>query len=278
MPREVVTYSNNCCEYEEDFTYLGVTGYWEEGKDIDQILEIARKISNLENNRVIRLPINHYTEAQALGAVIKLNKSDVPVVSYRSDFLPNLQSLPDLEIQEPVRRVYECLKRFSEKPVMLQIQAPFSILATLIEPMQLYKALSKNREEIKFALEHITKGLAAYIKNSVQYGARIISIADPCAGFEILGEARYLEFAASYQIKLLKEIASDLPHAVVHICPRCSCLLERYQLMRCREIVCRQDRYINILLELLESDTFQFTGHQCIYNMLAQRVYVLEII
>ena len=68
----------------------------------------------------------------------------------------------------------------------------------------------------------MTASVADYINLAVEAGVRIVSLADPYADGDLLGEQRYHDFAASYLFRLTEILrtAQAAKPVLLHICPR----------------------------------------------------------
>jgi uroporphyrinogen-III decarboxylase len=158
---------------------------------------------------------------------------------------------------------------------LLKVSAPYSILASRVEMKTFYRWLLKHSLETHHALQTITTKLIERINRSAASGTKIISLADPYANPDIAGIARYKEFAASYVIKTLSGITSNL---VIHLCPHTSILLEKFNYIKTKKIpLTRQARpLIDALFELSAQTNITITGHQCIHSDNASELTVCK--
>jgi uroporphyrinogen-III decarboxylase len=197
-----------------------------------------------------------------------------------------LTTLPALEEQAPILSVLSQIKNSPpEKTRLLKVNGPYSILASVTEPALLYRWIAKNPEQLHNGLEKITAGLAAYICEAFSLGVEIISLADPYANEEILGEKRYKEFAGSYLLKLLKRILKDenaesggkIPqrkNRIIHLCPHNSLNLEKFNLIKSEttELKNSGTSYLDILREAKNLPGIQLLGHKCIYEKNVKKI------
>jgi uroporphyrinogen-III decarboxylase len=237
------------------------------------------------DDRVIAFPRSFVVEAEALGAAVRLTRGGFETVEY----LPEeaLSKLPKLAESGPVRRVLEEIRKApGDKTLLLKANGPYSILASLIESKQLYRRLIKDRPGIHRALETITAGLADYICAAIACGVSIISLADPYANLQVLGERRYREFAAPFLITLMKNIASGINEyteagktkaVILHLCPHNSVPLTRLGYLDIRNIAAKQDSYIDALLGPSGfKPGLTILGDQCIYAQNTERLFFLK--
>jgi hypothetical protein len=250
-------------------------------KDIDFSAYCAGHLSGRPpDSRITALPHDFVTEAEALGAVVHRTQSGFKTVQYLFEAPEALYSLPNLADSEPVRRVLEQIRAApADKTVLLKVNGPYSILASLTDPASLYRRLIKYSSAVHQALDRITCGLTDYLCMAVVHGASIISLADPYANLGVLGEKRYREFAAPYLLALLKNIVANFaskingsmekPNTVIHLCPHNSVPLVRFGYMHIQNIAVNHDSYIGALISLTRPPGFRpdliILGDQCVY-------------
>jgi uroporphyrinogen-III decarboxylase len=239
--------------------------------------------SPLENHPgIAAFPHNFGTEALALGAKTEKTAGGFETPQYLFSFPEELLDLPLMDEQPPVIHLLEMIEKLPPgKTVLLKANGPYSILASLISPSLFYRWLAKNKAQVHTALERITSGLVLYILKAVSKGVKILSLADPYANPDILGEKHYREFAASYLVKLLKEITNKAPGLVTHLCPHNSLVLEKYGFLKCQteiEALASDESYINLLIALTNRKNSILLGHQCIYTEKPQEMISLDLL
>jgi uroporphyrinogen-III decarboxylase len=210
------------------------------------------------------LPEGFTAEAQALGAVVTKTSSGFETARYLYTNPDMLAAIPNISEQESIRKILSLIEK-SRKKVLIKTSGPYSVLASLVEPSLFYRWLRKNPVEIHNALKKITAGLSAYITEAFARGALILSLADPFANPDVLGEKHYREFAAPYLLDLLRA-AREKSQGVIHLCPHSSLPLEKFGYIESQTLSCANDSCINILLGLSQKSGLHITGHQCIYS------------
>ncbi|MDR0877487.1 MAG: uroporphyrinogen decarboxylase family protein [Treponema sp.] len=232
-----------------------------------------------DNPNITAFPENFFTEALALGAEISHTASGFTTARYLFTDHDTFTDLPAMEEQAPILSVLAQIKNSpAEKTRLLKVNGPYSILAALVEPALFCRRIAKNPEVLHYGLEKITSGLAAYIHKAFALGVEIISLADPYANAEILGERRYKEFAGSYLIKLLKGIIADENsesdsdkkkhiHRIIHLCPYNSLSLEKFGMIKSetQELENTNESYLDLLRKTKGPAHIRILGHQCIY-------------
>jgi uroporphyrinogen-III decarboxylase len=234
------------------------------------------------DDRVIAFPRSFFVEAEALGASVSLTCGGFETVEYIPE--EALSCLPKLAEAGPVHRVLEEIRKApKDKNLLLKANGPYSILASLIEPKQLYRRLIKDRPGIHRALETITAGLTDYLHAAIACGVSIISLADPYANPQVLGEKRYREFAAPFLVTLMKNIASRIDGGtdkagtvILHLCPHNSVHLARLGYLNIRNIAVKRDSYIDALIRPSGfKPGLTILGDQCVYAQNTQRLAAL---
>jgi uroporphyrinogen-III decarboxylase len=231
---------------------------------------------------IIAFPDNFITEALALGAKTEKTANGFETPHYLFSDPDKLLNLPLMDEQPPIIHLLEMIEKTLPeinslgKTILLKANGPYSILASLVSPPLFYRWLAKNKVQVHAALERISTGLAAYILKAVSKGVKILSIADPYANPDILGEKHYREFAAFYLVKLLKEIISKAPGLIIHLCPHNSLILEKYGFLKSRAEYIEAESYIDLLITLTNNSTL--LGHQCIYAERPRELILLNLI
>ncbi len=252
-------------------------GEWEYCyQDEKHILNLACQIKERNNAVCLKLPFDDYVEAEVFGA--QVDRSDkIPKIRYKVENSRNIIQGIGMSEVAPINQILKAVKLSREEPLILQVQAPFSILAYLIEPMVLFKKLLRNPEDVKNSLYNIEKFLEGYIKSAIENGADIISISDPCASVELLGEENYRIYSATPIVHLLKQIEPWLDRSMIHLCPRCSSLLEQLGLFRRETFEIDQKDLQKALISISQNPSIHFTGHQCIHKSFASKIHLLSL-
>jgi uroporphyrinogen-III decarboxylase len=237
--------------------------------DIDfdlNALCVGHITGNTANNNIIAFPDNFTTEAKALGAETETTANGFEVIRplfTEPDMLFNVPSFGESEL---IKAVVEKIRAASnaaakEKKVLLKMNGPYSVLASLVKPELFYRWCAKHRHAIHAALDSITASLETYLDSSIDSGADIVSLADPYAKVSILGEKRYREFTAAYLLRLLRGIKGK--KAVVHLCPHTSIPLVQFGYFKVKEIPVKSDSYLDALMHRKGP---LLLGNRCVYS------------
>lgn len=271
--RDIVMVNSNLV-YESDFCYSLEKDYsndhdikqiYKDGVTPQLILTASRLIRERENS-----------------PLIKLNFETIPIVSDETD-PQNIENLPEIiDIacsSGSLKMVMECIEFTKSEDIMLKMQGPFSILLSLVGGDQLFKWLCKYKNEINYSLDKITDAISDYATEAINKGVRIISLADPSAMADLLGEKKYKEFSAKYLISFLNKIEPYLENSLVHLCPRTSIILEKYGFVTSEIIYYERGNYAQALIELAQHSTVKFVGHRCVNaeTVKNDKIYVLKL-
>jgi uroporphyrinogen-III decarboxylase len=137
----------------------------------------------------------------------------------------------------------------------------------------------KEPQAVHASLETLTRGVAAYIISALEAGCAAVSLSDPYAQKILLGERRFREFAAAYQLKLLRLLADSPARGVVHLCPYSFTHLEEYGFITAHSDHAAAAGYEAALLETARgSRGVTFIGRRCPHTKTADCVYRLELV
>jgi len=246
----------------------------------EHTLELAHKVMKRNENQYIKLPFDDYAEAEALGARVE-RKRELPQIEYNSNHENTHENTHynafALTENEPTKTVLEAIRFGNKQPMLLQIQAPFSVLAYILEPMNLYKRVRKDPEGVEEILDLVGQAQIEYIKAALQLGVKIISLADPCASLELLGEKNYRLFAATPLFQMLQQLEPFVRGAVIHLCPRCSYPMEQIGFLKSQVKQMEYSNLFSVLFDQTEDPSVRFTGHQCIHEVCTNQIYQFSL-
>jgi uroporphyrinogen-III decarboxylase len=236
-------------------------------------------------------PASFILEARALGAAVSRTVNGFETVSSFFSDPALLLNLPLLDEQPLIKEILGEIVKYSpasscsgqeqEGAVLLRANGPYSVLASMTDPALLYRWLVKKGEYIHAALDTITTGLILYLDKAFAAGVRIVSLVDPHANPDILGEGRYREFAGSYLVKLLAELVQRgriFPSChSIHLCPHSSLVLERTGFITSEPVPVKNTGkpYTRQLLDFQSKPGISILGHQCIHRIDTNRFFLL---
>ncbi|MDR0917174.1 MAG: hypothetical protein LBN02_08340 [Oscillospiraceae bacterium] len=160
---------------------------------------------------------------------------------------------------------------------VLQLEAAYSTLAR-VSGKTMLRQLIREPDAVHAKLAALTDALAAYITTAFGVGAEIISLSDPYAQAELIGEPRIRAFAAPYQLRLLKTVADSGTSGVLHVCPYSFAHLTDSGALTATEVPTTDGDYRITLNEIArESERVIIVGQQCPHVKHAKSVFLLEI-
>lgn len=259
---------------QKDLVYLQDSAY---------ITELAQKrADSLESHRYI-LPTVQNIESIVLasrflpdGQYLSSGKYVIESLEELKDF--DFRMVDDPMIQAILKAIVE-LNHANIKNVILEVEAPLSILGAMINPLQLYTSFLKEGELLKDILHRIADSVAEYVIAAIDAGIRVISLADPVGTMNLVGKKYYKEFCGESECYLLKKLDSHLDGAVIHICKKMSQsmiiagLADAYpykihygESSNNSNINNSGNNSIEILQIMAEDPSIHFTGMTCIHD------------
>lgn len=186
--------------------------------------------------------------------------------------LENLSDIEDVEfnlLDHPlIRAVIEVIPLYRDRPLILELEAPFSILSALMNPMDLYLYFEEETELLLDILFRMAEASATYVKACAQAGCRFFSLADPVGTLNLVGEGYFKKFCGSSAIHFMKKCQDFLDQAVMHLCLKQSRSLVMTGMARAEqiEIPAGLEDYTQILSLMADDPDIHFTGMTCIHN------------
>lgn len=231
----------------------------------EKMLMAARLVKEAEKLPAVRLPLDLTTESRAFGGVAKWNGAQLVPGKYVCRSREDLEALCRRTLEEQaVREILECLPRLREDSVILDVQGPFSILASLMDTAVLFRQLKPEREIIGQILEKMVWFLVDYIMIAVERGVKVISLADPAGVMEMTGPAVYRAFSGKAVHRLFTELTPFLDKAVVHLCGKVAVSMKKAGYLRSHPRRLAQSDYLENLLALAGDPSVRFVGGGCI--------------
>lgn len=103
-------------------------------------------------------------------------------------------------------------------PVIGNVTGPISTATSIVDPLDFFKAIRKNPEEVKVLLDAVHDYLIHYAEKMIENGADLIVLSDPTATGEILGVKYFETLALPLYEKFGKAMQKiDVPW-IIHIC------------------------------------------------------------
>ena len=246
-------------------------------EEMEKALFAWRKV---ENRKEIILPLVQNLEGAVLGADVIKRGNYWTTGDYPFSTLEEINPAELILMKDKrMRTVIEVIKKLKEEPLILEAEAPFSILAALIDPMKLYLAMQTEPEKLEKILKKIVLEEAEYIKAVIQAGGRIISLAEPTGTIDMVGEKCFKECSGMAVFMLLKEIEKFLSNSVVHLCGKLSSSMLTVHMAEETEYFVSGETYLENLIEVTKNPEIHFVGQHCIHQKKNKsgKIYVITI-
>lgn len=208
------------------------------------------------------LPEDHTLEAENLREHGKMNV-------YHT--LEELRHLPELNLENGrMKDTLDLCRRYIEKreTVMFQVSGPFTILNGLTDLGMVYRALRRQKEEIKPVLDHLQKQLLIFMKELSDMQVPLLSYADPAGGVKMLGHETATWMAENFTYPLFKSADERMnPKTTVIFCPKTALALTGTKLAEKQMVNLQEIKavpYIKACKEL--TGKVRFIGQTCIHQ------------
>ena len=179
---------------------------------------LLRERTGIDN---LGVPFCMTVEAEDLGAPVDLGTvvKEPRVTAYAAGDLDRVLELEPVASPRHAATLEAIgLLGGSDAPVLGNLTGPVSLLTSLADPDQVYRAMAKSPDAAMRAFEHVTAHIEAFAREQAAAGADIIVVADPSASGEILGEAMFRRFAAPMLARVLDAAKAEGVPAILHIC------------------------------------------------------------
>lgn len=234
--------------------------------DSDYIVKLAVQVREKEKSRFLKLPVVYNFESVYFGGTIMQTSEGNVTSRYRYKELSELEQVFCIKYDEQkFIALYNAIEKAEALGIVqLRVQGAFSVLCSLIDPIQVLKALKKHRDYIVRLLEHITEVLFEYVKEVLRKGVSILSYADPVGVIELIGNAEYKRTVGKLTYLFLKRLEPYLKHTVIHLCGKSSLGLENGGYLQVKPLLTGRMNYGNAVINAIDDSAVRFIGHGCI--------------
>ena len=190
----------------------------------------------------------------------------------RSYPVKDLSSLRDFDFNlledDRIRQVLALISDKRNHPLLLEAECPFSVLAGLMNPVDLYMCFMEEEELLTEILVRIGDASADYLAASVDAGCRYISLADPAGTMNLTGEENFRRFCGMAEIRLMQKCRPFLDQAVIHLCRRTSLSLVMAGMAEAKEYPLPEELTdkTEILAFMAEDPGIHYAGMTCIHD------------
>ena len=244
---------------------------WEKGLNIlsrpEEMKDVLLKWREIENRKEIVLPMIQNLEGAALGASVIKRRDFWTTGEYPFSSLEEINP-DDFDIMNDIRiqAVLEVIKLLKGEITIFEMEAPFSVLSALINPMELYFSMQTQSQKLNDILIKIAEEEIKYLEAVVGVGCRIISLAEPTGTIDMVGEKCFRECSGRAVSFLLKESQRFLSQSVIHLCGKLSHSMLTLDMATVRDYPIESEDYLENLLEAADNPEIYFIGQRCIHQ------------
>ena len=236
----------------------------------EKLKELVDQSGQESGKGIYILPALQNLEAFAYSRDIQSRKRDPGPEPYRVKCLKELEDYTfDLLSLPLIRALLETIPFYKDKPLILEAEAPFSLLAGLMDPMNLYLCFSEEPLLLENILMRIASASAEYIKACLKAGCRVISLADPVGTMNMVGEEYYRSFCGKASLVLMKECDPFLDKGIIHLCRKMSQSLLIAEMAESQPWTAYEgtNPFKDTLFAMAEDPEIHFTGMTCIHGL-----------
>lgn len=227
----------------------------------------------------VHLPSCHTVEAENLGAVVKMDSiHGNRVTTYPCKTPRDLLALPPLNFEVGrLKETMTSIKTASQngKMVVYNVTGPITLGTALMKEVDFYKAILKNDGNSENVIEKLEGWIVEVSIKALENGADILSLADPVASLETMGQRLYKNVIGPSNIRILKNIAARHRGVQIQLCNKMSRSLEAVGLLDVMEDTIEISWYHEWLKrEITSSNETRFFCHGCLSGQYqTQKVY-----
>lgn len=232
---------------------------------------LAKEMKQFKDDVICSVPFCVTVEAEALGGNINLgdNKVGPRVNQYAFSSMEELRDIEEIDFTKGrIKEVLDCVEVLNGQKefVSLNVEGPFTIISSLIDPIHFYKAIRKDRELVNRVMQIIENSIVKYIEAGIKKGAKIISYADPVGALDIVGPKVYKEISGKISRNILSRVHAQLGDSIIHLCGKTSTAFEKIGFSTaCKINVDENLTYGQAIYQLLEEKPdIKIIGHRCI--------------
>ncbi|MDO4491433.1 MAG: ASKHA domain-containing protein [Lachnospiraceae bacterium] len=219
----------------------------------------------------LTLPLLQNLEACAYGALPEKKAGYWAPGAYPFRSVEEVLDTPlDLLNDSRIQAVLEVISAFPQEQLILEVEAPFTILTALVDPRAVFAALRRSPEQVQKLLKRLADQEALYIGEAIKRGCTVFSLADPLGTAELNGKKLYREIIGPSQVYLLKRCRRYLKQGLIHVCGRMSAELVREGFARAFPVRVERNKYVDALFSLAPQERIRTVGMGCIHSGVLQ--------
>lgn len=239
--------------------------------NMNDMVNLSMALKKYKKDTICKLPFCVTVEAEAMGADIKFGdeKNGPRVNNYVFKSIDQLLNMEEIDLcRGRIKQVLDAVENLSgqKEVVSLNVEGPFTIISSLMEPGLFYRAIRKNGEIIDQFISVIEDSIVKYALAGIKRGAKIISYADPAGAMEIVGPKIYKDLSGRISCNLLKRVRDSAGCFIIHLCGKTSTAFEQSGFCTSESVKYDEKLTYGEAISLLpgNSENIRIIGHSCI--------------
>lgn len=237
----------------------------------DEMVKLSKAIKKYKKDTICKLPFCATVEAEAMGADIKLGdkKNGPRVNNYVFNRVEELITIKEIDLcKGRIKQILDSVKNLSHQNEMvsLNVEGPFTIIFSLIEPGIFYRGIKNNKEIIDQFMHIIEDNILRYTLAGIKNGAKIISFADPAGAMDIVGPRLYKDLSGKMSYNLLKKLQNKTETSIIHLCGKTSTAFEQLGFSQSEPVKYDESLTYGEAICFLSknNEAIKMIGHSCI--------------
>ena len=253
-----------------------------------KMVMLSKAIKEYKKEQYCKLPFCTTVEAESLGGKVNLgdHKIGPRICQYGFNSIDELDNISGADYtKNRIKEVLEAVEILSGEGemVILNVQGPYSIAQSLIDPKLIFKAARKEKYRIEHFFNLIEDMVVSYIKEGIKRGVKVISYGDAGGTLDILGPKMYSELSGRYSYNVLKRVSADLHDEIIHLCGVTSASLEKSGFIKSTLVEINEEMTYSEAIKKAaeENSSIKLVGHNCIkrfnVKMKKNKIWIIEV-
>lgn len=246
----------------------------------EEMVKALLEWQKIENRKEIILPVIQNLEAAALGAGVIKRRDIWTTGEYPFSSLEEINP-DDFDVMNDIRiqAVLKVVRLLKEKRIVFEMEAPFSVLSALIDPMELYLCMQTGVDKLNDVLTKIAEEELKYLRALTDAGCKVISLAEPTGTADMVGGDCFKRCSGRAVSFFLKESQSMLEQSVIHLCGKLSHSMVMLDMIDTSDYPVKSQDYLENLLEAAQDPKIHFVGGHCIHQTrnITGRIHILNL-
>ncbi|MDO5707217.1 MAG: uroporphyrinogen decarboxylase family protein [Andreesenia angusta] len=236
----------------------------------DELLNIILKTFPDPDNSIITLPLCNTLIAEVFDADIDYGDKimDPYIKSYRYNNLYDIPKKIDSLYTDRILTALNITRKLSDKGyiVSFNIDGPFTILGSLIDPIKLFKSFKKNPKLLKSIIDFLSSVIIEFGNKVIESNASIISYSDSSGTIDLIGPRLFNEFCTEPNLKIIKSFRSQIENkkSIIHICGKSTYGLYSTDKIEIIPHMTKESKYRDALLKIIDENKIKIIGNSCL--------------